>query len=256
MNKKTILVVALAAVAALLPGAAQAGQPERVRLSQVSALSLYAGKTTEARRSAPIPQMSCVGGPCRDANPDVIQCRNVGSDGYDQQWECQANLPDGISFGTTTVSCEGFEYPNDPYILKGSCGVEYTLRGKRTGSDYEGSSSHYHTYPSYSHGHSSGGYGGFWALAGLVLLGCMLCGGRQRSYGSYGGGYGGGYSRGWGSGWGGFGTGAALGYMMAPRRSYGYGYGGGRAGRRGWGGGMRTGGGMRRSTGFGGTRRR
>ena len=26
-------------------------------------------------------------------------------------------------FGRITVSCEGYDYPDDPYILHGSCGV-------------------------------------------------------------------------------------------------------------------------------------
>jgi len=30
-------------------------------------------------------------------------------------------------FGKIEVSCEGYDHPDDPYILKGSCGLEYTL---------------------------------------------------------------------------------------------------------------------------------
>ena len=26
-------------------------------------------------------------------------------------------------FGRIQVSCEGYDYPDDPYVLKGSCGV-------------------------------------------------------------------------------------------------------------------------------------
>ena len=26
-------------------------------------------------------------------------------------------------FGKVEVTCEGYEYPDDPYILRGSCGV-------------------------------------------------------------------------------------------------------------------------------------
>lgn len=26
-------------------------------------------------------------------------------------------------FGTIDVICEGYDYPDDPYVLKGSCGV-------------------------------------------------------------------------------------------------------------------------------------
>ena len=30
-------------------------------------------------------------------------------------------------FGNIEVVCEGYDYPDDPFILKGSCGLEYTL---------------------------------------------------------------------------------------------------------------------------------
>ena len=30
-------------------------------------------------------------------------------------------------FGNIEVLCEGYDYPDDSYILKGSCGLEYTL---------------------------------------------------------------------------------------------------------------------------------
>lgn len=30
-------------------------------------------------------------------------------------------------FGKTDVSCEGYRDRHDPYVLKGSCGLEYTL---------------------------------------------------------------------------------------------------------------------------------
>ena len=30
-------------------------------------------------------------------------------------------------FGNVEVVCEGYDYPDDPFILKGSCGLEYTL---------------------------------------------------------------------------------------------------------------------------------
>ena len=32
-------------------------------------------------------------------------------------------------FGRIQVTCEGYDYPDDPYILKGSCGVRavYTV---------------------------------------------------------------------------------------------------------------------------------
>lgn len=32
-------------------------------------------------------------------------------------------MDDSYRFGEIVVSCEGYDYPDDPYVLKGSCGV-------------------------------------------------------------------------------------------------------------------------------------
>ena len=32
-------------------------------------------------------------------------------------------MNNGYKFGKIEVSCEGYDHPDDPYILKGSCGV-------------------------------------------------------------------------------------------------------------------------------------
>ena len=53
----------------------------------------------------------------------VVQCYNRGSDGEDIQWECKTEMDSAYKFGRISVSCEGYSYPDDPYILKGSCGV-------------------------------------------------------------------------------------------------------------------------------------
>jgi hypothetical protein len=58
-----------------------------------------------------------------------MRCKNAGSD-YDEnniQWTCTASLPEEFKLGSTDVICEGYDYPEDPYILKGSCAVEYRL---------------------------------------------------------------------------------------------------------------------------------
>ncbi|KAJ8269366.1 hypothetical protein COCON_G00119730 [Conger conger] len=59
--------------------------------------------------------------------PDVVQCQNKGWDGVDVQWECKTDMDNAYRFGRIEVSCEGFNHPDDPYILKGSCGLEYAL---------------------------------------------------------------------------------------------------------------------------------
>jgi hypothetical protein len=58
-----------------------------------------------------------------------MRCTNSGS-GYDNddvEWTCKASLPPEFKLGSTDVICEGYKSPDDPYILKGSCGVEYRL---------------------------------------------------------------------------------------------------------------------------------
>jgi len=39
------------------------------------------------------------------------------------QWECVAELDPQVKFGQLNVQCEGYDYPDDPNILRGSCGV-------------------------------------------------------------------------------------------------------------------------------------
>ena len=80
---------------------------------------------TTGRRSSPVPQMRCVGGSagCHAFQPKVVQCINRGSDGFDAQWECKTDMDSAYRFGKIQVSCEGYDYPDDPYILRGSCGV-------------------------------------------------------------------------------------------------------------------------------------
>ncbi|GJP36159.1 hypothetical protein CLOM_g20679 [Closterium sp. NIES-68] len=102
-----------------------AGGYRAVLLEDVKALTLRKGAMTTARRVAPVPQLSCIAG-C-DFQPDVVQCVNVGSDGVAVQWRCEAELPSHLKFGLTQVSCEGFDYPDDPRILHGSCGLQYSL---------------------------------------------------------------------------------------------------------------------------------
>jgi len=106
-----------------------------VKLSNVEVLTLYHGRMTTGRRSAPVPQLQCVGGSARYSfTPQVVQCYNRGSDGDDIQWECKAELDKAYQFGKISVSCEGYSYPDDPYILKGSCGLEFTLEFTKGGS--------------------------------------------------------------------------------------------------------------------------
>ena len=95
-------------------------------LSETQSLTLTTGRMTTSRRSYSMAQLSCVGGPCRHS-PNVIQCTNKGTDGNDIQWECKGEMDKNYKFGRLDVVCEGYDYPSDPYILVGSCGLEYTI---------------------------------------------------------------------------------------------------------------------------------
>ncbi|KAL9124533.1 MAG: hypothetical protein Q9217_006145 [Psora testacea] len=121
-----ILVIALT----FLTSTTARQQAERVLLSDVKSLTLRKGFKTAHNRVSPIPQLKCVGGTAKGLYEiDVLRCKNAGSsyDDADVEWTCTASLPSEFKLGSTDVICEGFKGPDDPYVLKGSCGVEYRL---------------------------------------------------------------------------------------------------------------------------------
>lgn len=154
--------------AILLFGLADA--QKRVKLKNVDVLTLYAGKMTTGRRSAPLPQLQCVGGSagCSAFVPTVVQCYNRGSDGIDIQWECKADMQMKYKFGQVQVTCEGFDYADDPYVLAGSCGLEYTI--DRAGSSSSYSSNGGTSFWSSSNDDSS--EEGSWAL--FIIIGFVI----------------------------------------------------------------------------------
>jgi hypothetical protein len=102
--------------------------------------------------------LKCVGGSagCYAFVPQVVQCVNRGWDGYNVQWECTADMDNRYRFGPITVNCEGYDYPDDPFVLRGSCGLEYTIelteegRNRQTGQGYQ--QQHYHRDSGYQQG--------------------------------------------------------------------------------------------------------
>ncbi|KAK9324545.1 hypothetical protein V1517DRAFT_316761 [Lipomyces orientalis] len=106
------------------------GADKKGLLSNVQTLTLRKGAMTTGRRQK-IPQLQVVGGDAKDLyEVEVMQCRNMGSgDGgsEDVQWKCSADIPGYFKLGTTEVQCEGYSSANDRYILRGSCGVKYTI---------------------------------------------------------------------------------------------------------------------------------
>jgi len=268
-----------------------------VLLSDVQTLTLHNGRMTTGRRSSPVPQATSIGGTAQGQyTPSSIQCTNKGWDGVDAQWECKADLDNAYRFGETTVVCEGYDYPDDPYILAGSCGVEYTLELTQEGRDIQkakASSSNNGGYGytqgvnynknNYARGASSSsssdGIGGVMFAMFIVLIIVMACSGgagnshttvhhtAPPAYSSSGyghGGYGGyGSRRSTGSGfWPGFIGGSIAGSAFSSSRpsSYNSGYSSSR-GNSSWGGSSGGGGstfssGTRTASGYGGTRRR
>lgn len=124
-------------LAASTTGVLAAVPKNAILLSEVQSLTLRAGKSTTHRRVPAIPQLQCVGSSkrvCALANSlqavDTMRCVNQGTGDQgreDVQWACTASLPSTLRLGSTDVVCEGYASADDPYILKGSCGVEYRV---------------------------------------------------------------------------------------------------------------------------------
>lgn len=95
-------------------------------------LVLVKGELAAHRRVDAVPQLQCIrGNACGVHEPEVVHCEAIGSEelgGHRPLWKCQAaELPNGVRLGTTDVSCEGYDSPDDDRILAGSCSLEYSL---------------------------------------------------------------------------------------------------------------------------------
>jgi len=99
----------------------------RLELAKIKSLTFYKDSYTTARRTSSLPQTVCVGKPCKLFQPEVVRCVSLGGTGTEVDWKCEADLPDTLRFGRVEVSCEGWSRPGDPYVLKGSCSLEYRL---------------------------------------------------------------------------------------------------------------------------------
>ena len=108
-----------------LPPAA-ATSPDKIILTDIKVLTFQAGHRTTGRM--PVPQLQCLGDLCKHA-PDTVQCTNVGTDGINVQWECETEMHETLSIKAHDVNCEGYDSPTDPYILVGSCGLSYHIKG-------------------------------------------------------------------------------------------------------------------------------
>lgn len=111
------------------PGGTPGGdlRGDRVLLSDVKALSLHSGKYTTGSRVSPIPQLNCESGYC-SYGPSSVMCKNMGMGEKDVVWECTGyGITPGYKLRHSDVSCEGYDYKDDPYVLAGSCSVFYAV---------------------------------------------------------------------------------------------------------------------------------
>lgn len=142
---------------------------DAILLSKVESLTLRAGRKTSSRRVSPVQQLTCVGPKdiCNLYTIDVMRCTNEGSE-YDKkniQWSCRSQLPEEFKLGGTEVACEGYASSDDPYVLKGSCGVEYRLLLTDKGEEKYGRHSGIHN-PDSTDGNGS--------RLGAILFGCVF----------------------------------------------------------------------------------
>lgn len=47
-------------------------------MTSIGALTLHSDQQTTARRGSPIPQLRCIGKPCRTFQPTTVQCIPMG----------------------------------------------------------------------------------------------------------------------------------------------------------------------------------
>lgn len=173
-------------------------QPQRVLLSSIKTLTLRHGLKTSHNRVPALPQLKCVGGTAKGFyDIDVLRCKNAGFsyDDSNVEWTCTASLPAEFKLGSTDVICEGFSGPDDPYVLKGSCGVEYRLMLTAAGEDKYGGKDN-ESWLGFGDRTKEGSVavGIFWlAFVGILIwmiyAACFRgAGGRQRNRAGFGGG--------------------------------------------------------------------
>jgi hypothetical protein len=100
----------------------------------IETLLFLKGELTLPGRSGSIPTLQCVSGSACGTfdEPTSVLCTNVGINPETDlpYWKCEAELLPSIKFGRVDVSCEGYAYQDDPYVLVGSCALEYTLESQ------------------------------------------------------------------------------------------------------------------------------
>src|SRR5258708_9330610 len=111
---------------------------QRVLLRDVESLVFKKNAFSSGIRTDSFPQLTCVGAGCDDYDIHAVLCTNVGFSGSDVNWKCETQETSAptlsfplIRFKNLIVSCEGYDFPNDPYVLQGSCVLEYSIQSSK-----------------------------------------------------------------------------------------------------------------------------
>jgi Protein of unknown function (DUF1183). len=98
----------------------------KILLKQIPTIYFYKDRLTDARRKEPKPQLICEYGHC-DVTPKYIKCNNLYPLIHEFIWDCE-----DISYFyyvgyRANVSCEGYDYDEDEYVLSESCSLRYGI---------------------------------------------------------------------------------------------------------------------------------
>nr|XP_027199985.1 store-operated calcium entry-associated regulatory factor-like [Dermatophagoides pteronyssinus] len=100
---------------------------DRILLENIDALTFESDRLAKTRRNQKIPQLKCIGGGnCNRVKLEVAQCFNVGSN-QSIEWECRGDMPSKYKLVQVNMSCEGYDSPQDQYILADSCALQYSI---------------------------------------------------------------------------------------------------------------------------------
>jgi hypothetical protein len=69
--------------------------PTRTKLDAIRSLTFYKDTETQSRRGSYLPQLNCIGKPCKLYTPDVVRCVNAGGSGTDVDWKVRLVFSSG-----------------------------------------------------------------------------------------------------------------------------------------------------------------
>jgi hypothetical protein len=107
---------------------------EKIYLGNISSLTFYQNKTTTYRKSLSFKQLECVAN-CI-ASPDNVTCININVGSlndsvkliYSIMWSCVPfGMTDNFNITNTVISCEGYDYEQDVFVVNGSCNLKYEI---------------------------------------------------------------------------------------------------------------------------------